>query len=91
MPGIDSGVASKFQKILQKQGFDFKLSTAVKSVSKGSNGLTVTVEDTKEGKQDTIEADKVLIAIGRRPYTQGLGLDVLYSTFFVCVFFIFVV
>jgi len=73
LPGTDNDLASKFQRMLQKQGFKFKLGTGVQSVKKGTNGYDVVVKESKKGTQETIVADKVLVAIGRRPYTNGLG------------------
>ncbi len=77
IPGMDGEVAKQFQRILQKQGMNFKLGTKVTSVSPlGPNGHTVTVEPAAGGAAETIEADVVLVSIGRVPYTEGLGLEV---------------
>ena len=76
LPGIDNQVANTFQKMLKKQGFEFKLSNAVKSIEKTSDGnLNINVEDRKSGTIDAITADKCLVAIGRVPFTDGLGLE----------------
>ena len=76
LPGMDLEVAKQFQRILGKQGFAFKLSTKVTKVEAGEGGATVTIEPAKgEGTAETIEADVVLVATGRIPYTEGLGLD----------------
>lgn len=65
-----------FQKILAKQGIKFKLNTKVLSADKQDNGtVAVKTEAAKGGKEETLEADVVLVAVGRRPYTEGLGLD----------------
>ncbi|EDQ85055.1 uncharacterized protein MONBRDRAFT_38992 [Monosiga brevicollis MX1] len=74
--GIDLDVAKNFQRILKKQGLNFKLNTKVTSVDKQSDGtLKVNIEDAKKGKTDTIEADVVLVCVGRRPNVDALGLD----------------
>ena len=75
LPGVDNGVANTFQKMLKKQGFEFKLSNAVKSIDKSGNNLNINVEDRKSGNMETIVADKCLVAIGRVPYTEDLGLE----------------
>ena len=74
LPGMDADVAKNFQRILKRQGFDFKLSTKVTGVAKSKKGVTVTVEPAKGGDAVTLDADTVLVAIGRVPYTEGLGL-----------------
>ena len=71
LPGIDGDVARQMQKILTKQGMSFKLGHKVTGVSKGK----VTIEPAKGGKEDTIEADVVLVCIGRVPHAEGLGLE----------------
>jgi dihydrolipoamide dehydrogenase len=75
LPGVDGEVARQFQRILQKQGMTFKLSSKVTSIDTAGNTLKVTVEPSAGGKPETIEADVVLVAIGRVPYTEGLGLE----------------
>jgi dihydrolipoyl dehydrogenase len=70
LPGIDADVARQMQKILSKQGMDFKLGHKVTGVSKNK----VKIEPAKGGKEDTIESDVVLVCIGRVPHTEGLGL-----------------
>ncbi|MCJ1330986.1 dihydrolipoamide dehydrogenase precursor [Thelotrema lepadinum] len=74
-PGMDGEVAKQTQKILQKQGLKFKLNTKVISGDSSGEGVKVDVESVKGGKKETMDADVVLVAIGRRPYTTGLGLD----------------
>ncbi|ADU11942.1 dihydrolipoyl dehydrogenase [Asticcacaulis excentricus] len=74
-PGMDTEVATGFQKILSKQGFTFKLGTKVTAAKTGANGVTLSLEAAKGGNPETLEADVVLVAIGRRPFTQGLGLE----------------
>src|SRR3954471_20025042 len=75
LPGMDGEVAKNFQRILSKQGFQFKLGSKVTKVEKTAKGATLTFEPAAGGAAETIEADVVLVAIGRVPYTQGLGLD----------------
>jgi dihydrolipoamide dehydrogenase len=73
--GMDGEVARQFQRLLAKQGFDFKLEAKVTGVSKEKKGASVTFEPARgEGKTETLRADVVLVATGRRPYTDGLGL-----------------
>ena len=75
LPGMDGEVAKQFQRLLAKQGFAFKLSTKVSGVDASGETLKVTVEPAAGGAAETLEADVVLVAIGRRPYTEGLGLE----------------
>lgn len=75
MPGMDGEVAKTFQRLLQKQGFSFKLSSKVTSAVSTDAGVTVTVEPAAGGAAETLEADVVLVAVGRRAYTAGLGLE----------------
>ncbi len=75
IPGMDGEVAKQFQRILGKQGFEFKLSSKVTGVDAKGKTLKVTVEPAKGGAAETLEADVVLVAIGRKPYTEGLGLE----------------
>ena len=74
-PGVDLEVSKALQRILTKQGLAFQLSTKVVGVEKKKTGLTVTVEPAAGGDKTTIEADIMLVAIGRRPFTDNLGLD----------------
>jgi dihydrolipoamide dehydrogenase len=76
LPGMDGEVGKQFQRILTKQGIAFKLSTKVTGVEVGKKGgASVTVEPAAGGAEETLQADVVLVAIGRVPYTEGLGLD----------------
>ncbi len=76
LPGMDGEVAKQFQRILEKQGFTFQLGSKVTKVETGKKGgATVTVEPAAGGTATTLNADIVLVAIGRRPNTDGLGLD----------------
>ncbi|MDQ2633260.1 MAG: dihydrolipoyl dehydrogenase [Pseudomonadota bacterium] len=72
--GMDREVAKQFQRMLAKQGFDIRLGSKVTGVKKAKKGASVTFEPVKGGDAETIEADAVLIATGRKPYTEGLGL-----------------
>jgi dihydrolipoamide dehydrogenase len=74
-PGIDLEVSKAFQRILTKQGMTFHLSTKVTGVEKKGAGLKVTIEPAAGGEKQLLDADVVLVAIGRIPYTQGLGLQ----------------
>ena len=74
LPGMDLDVAKSFQRILQKQGFAFKLGSKVTKVDTTANGHVVMVEPATGGAPEAIEADVVLVAIGRVPFTEGLGL-----------------
>jgi dihydrolipoamide dehydrogenase len=73
--GMDGEVAKQFQRMLAKQGMEFKLGAKVTGVAKAKKGATVTFEPVKGGEAETIDADVVLIATGRRPYTDNLGLE----------------
>ncbi|RUY36994.1 dihydrolipoyl dehydrogenase [Mesorhizobium sp. M7A.F.Ca.CA.001.09.2.1] len=72
--GMDGEVSKQFQRLLGKQGFEFKLGAKVTGVAKAKKGATVTFEPVKGGAAETIEADAVLIATGRRAYADSLGL-----------------
>ncbi|HQT64121.1 MAG: dihydrolipoyl dehydrogenase [Acidocella sp. 20-57-95] len=74
-PTMDSEVSTAFQKILAKQGFVFKLGAKVTAAKTTDKGVTLTVEPAKGGAAETIEADIVLLAIGRYAYTAGLNLE----------------
>ncbi|ROT42699.1 dihydrolipoyl dehydrogenase [Sodiomyces alkalinus F11] len=74
-PGMDSEVSKAAQKLLKKQGINFKLSTKVVGGDTSGDKIKLDIDAAKGGKPETIEAETVLVAIGRRPYTQGLGLE----------------
>ena len=74
LPGMDAEVARQFQRILEKQGLSFKLGAKVTGVDTSRNRLFAQIEPAAGGAATTIEADVVLVAIGRVPYTDGLGL-----------------
>jgi len=75
LPGMDLDVAKSFQRILQKQGITFRLSSKVTAIDSSGPTLKASVEPAAGGAAETIEADVALIAIGRVPYTEGLGLE----------------
>lgn len=76
-PGMDGDVQRTFQKILQKQGIEFVLGAAVLSVDATKSKAKVTYKSRKDDSEVTLDADVVLVATGRKPYTDGLGLDAL--------------
>ena len=75
LPGIDGEIAKLAQRALSKRGLKFQLGRALKSIDKSNKGLTLTLDRVGKDKVEVMEADKVLIAIGRRPVTRGLGLE----------------
>src|ERR1700677_409016 len=75
LPGIDGEVAKQFHRMLQKQGLAFRLSSKVSAVDSSGKTLKVRVEPAAGGAAETLEADVVLVAIGRAPFTEGLGLE----------------
>ena len=75
VPGMDGELGKAFQRVLKKQGMTFKLSTKVTSAETGPSGVTLSVEPAAGGTAETLKADTVLVAIGRRAYTEGLGLE----------------
>jgi dihydrolipoamide dehydrogenase len=74
LPGMDGEIAKQFQRILEKQGFTFKLGAKVTGVDTSGKTLLATVEPAAGGAAEKLEADVVLVCIGRVPYTEGLGL-----------------
>jgi dihydrolipoamide dehydrogenase len=74
-PGMDLETAKTFQRSLSKQGMTFKLGAKVTGAKAGKSSVSLTVEPVAGGAAETLEADYVLLAIGRRPYTEGLGLE----------------
>jgi len=75
LPGMDSDVRKEANKILKKQGMEFKLKTKVTSATVKGKKAVLTLEPAAGGDAETLEADVVLVSIGRRPNTDGLGLD----------------
>ncbi|WP_323015978.1 dihydrolipoyl dehydrogenase [Devosia sp.] len=77
LPGMDSEVARQFQRMLQKQGMEFRLSSKVAGIDKQDDGaLKVRIEPAQGGNMEILDADVALVAIGRKPFTEGLGLDI---------------
>jgi dihydrolipoamide dehydrogenase len=74
-PGMDEETAKTFQRSLTKQGFKFQLGQKVTGAKASASGVEITMEPVKGGEAQTLAANYVLVAIGRRPYTQGLGLE----------------
>jgi dihydrolipoamide dehydrogenase len=74
LPGMDGEVARSFQRILQKQGVQFRLATKVTGVTKRKKDLAVTLEPAAGGEIGELAANVVLVAVGRAPFTEGLGL-----------------
>ncbi len=75
LPTMDAELSKTMQRILKKQGFSFRLGTKVTGAETTRSGVNLTVEPAKGGKAEQVEADVVLVSIGRRPYTRGLGLE----------------
>jgi dihydrolipoamide dehydrogenase len=73
--GMDKSVSKQFQKMLEKQGMNFKMGAKVTGIAKGKSGAEVTFEPAKGGDAETLKADIVLVATGRKPYTENLGLE----------------
>ena len=74
-PGMDSDLATAFQRVLTKQGMTFKLGSKVTGSKVVKDGVELTIEPAAGGAAETLTGDVVLVAIGRRPYTAGLGLE----------------
>ena len=74
LPTMDAEIGKQTQRILGKQGLKFKLATKVTGAKNGKNGVTLTLEPAAGGAAEELKTDVVLVAIGRRPYTEGLGL-----------------
>jgi dihydrolipoamide dehydrogenase len=74
-PGMDAEIAKHLQRVLQRQGFAFKLGTKVVGAKSGNDGVALALEPAQGGTREELIADVVLVAVGRRPYTDGLGLE----------------
>ena len=74
-PGMDREISNEFQKILTKQGIKFKLNCKVLSIKDLGSEVKVEYQNNDENKKEIILADKTLIAVGRKPYTEGLNLN----------------
>ncbi len=77
LPGMDAEIAKQTQRVLKKQGLDFKLGMKVTGGKVNKSGVTLSVEPVKGGEAQELAASVVLVAIGRRPFTEGLGLEAL--------------
>ncbi|MCC5982615.1 MAG: dihydrolipoyl dehydrogenase [Oceanicaulis sp.] len=75
LPTMDGEISRQAKRLFEKQGMIFKLSRKVTGVEKSKSGLKVTTEAAKGGEEEVLDADVVLVCIGRRPYTEGLGLE----------------
>ena len=73
-PGMDMEVSKEFKKILTKQGINFKMESRVNKVINSSEGASINYTDLKSSKEETLIFDKVLVSVGRKPYTEGLNL-----------------
>jgi len=74
-PGMDREISNEFQKILTKQGIKFKMGSKVISVKNNGNLVSIKYNNVKDLKEEILEVDKVLVSVGRKPYTEGLNLD----------------
>src|SRR3546814_6309686 len=72
---MDREIARHLLKLLKQQGLEFRFSTKVTAVEKRADDLLVSLEPAEGGESETLVADVVLVAVGRRPYTEGLGLE----------------
>ncbi|RPG94996.1 MAG: dihydrolipoyl dehydrogenase [Candidatus Pelagibacter sp. TMED286] len=73
-PGMDREISNEFQKILTKQGIRFKMGCKVEAITNKDNLVSINYTDIKNSKKENIEVDKVLVSVGRKPYTEGLNL-----------------
>ena len=73
-PGMDREISNEFQKILTKQGIKFKMGSKVESLENKGKQVLINYKNVKSSKEETIEVDKVLVSVGRKPYTEGLNL-----------------
>jgi len=74
-PGMDREISNEFQKILSKQGIKFKMGSKVESVKDKGENVLISYTNVKSSKKETLEVDKVLVSVGRKPYTEGLNLS----------------
>ena len=75
LPGADGEISRQLERTLKRQGLKFHLSTRAAGVEAGGDGAQLHLESRKDGKTSTVECDCVLVAVGRRPHTEGLGLE----------------
>ena len=73
-PGMDREISNEFKKVLTKQGIKFKMGSKVNSVKKTTSGVLINYTDIKQSKNEELEFEKVLVSVGRKPYTEGLNL-----------------
>ena len=73
-PGMDREISNEFQKILTKQGIKFRMGSKVESVEDRSKSVLISYTNVKNSKKEVLEVDKVLVSVGRKPYTEGLNL-----------------
>ena len=74
-PGMDREISNEFQKILTKQGIKFQMGSKVNNVNSKGDSVTISYTELKNSKEEKIEVDKVLVSVGRKPYTEGLNLS----------------
>ena len=74
-PGMDREISNEFQKILSKQGIKFKMGSKVESVQDKGKSVLISYTNVKNSKKEVLEVDKVLVSVGRKPYTEGLNLS----------------
>jgi dihydrolipoamide dehydrogenase len=74
-PGMDREISNEFQKILSKQGIKFKMGSKVDSVKDQGKSVLISYTNVKNSKKENVEVDKVLVSVGRKPYTEGLNLS----------------
>ncbi len=75
LPGMDGEVAKEFQRMLERQGIGFRLSTKVSAATPTETGVALSLESLQGGESETLAADVALVAVGRRPFVEGLGLE----------------
>ena len=75
LPGMDAEVSKQMHRLLRRQGFDFRLATKVVGAKQTKTGVSLAIEPAAGGKAERLKADVVLVSVGRRPYTDGLGLE----------------
>ena len=74
-PGMDREISNEFQKILSKQGIKFKMESKVESIVDQGKSVLISYTNVKNSKKEVLEVDKVLVSVGRKPYTEGLNLS----------------
>ena len=74
-PGMDREISNEFQKILSKQGIKFKMGSKVEAVNDQGKSVSISYTNVKSSKNESLDVDKVLVSVGRKPYTEGLNLS----------------